>query len=145
VSKKSRHSSFGRKKRRSSSWLAGLVVVSVGLLLFLPIFLSITGVGKWRDRRMAEKYEKVEIGWSRADVQQLLGSPNNEGPCGKFFREQQKIGCSEEFVYDQSYVAAVPVCWWIGFDEAGRVMSKETRPVLRERPRDTGGQLPRIR
>jgi hypothetical protein len=39
-----------------------MMALVVGAALFLPIFLSISGASKWRDRRIAERYEKVENG-----------------------------------------------------------------------------------
>jgi hypothetical protein len=130
--------------KRKLKWIAVFVLVlfvGLGVVLFLLP----------RDRITVESWEKIEIGMTEKEVEEMLGGPGtNEKNFWEQFRTFQAIFDGRELFEPEGAIGVVSEKYWVGrrgymvilFREEGRVEAKvfqgwrSTDPTFLDRLRD---------
>jgi len=95
-------------------------------LVFLAIALGLVAAGVWayhHDETLRRNSAQVNLGDANEVVQELLGNPTSEGPCG--FLTAVPTGCSDEYVYRYWYSLFQPQYEVVWFDHAGKVLGEQ--------------------
>ncbi len=99
--------------------LAGAIVLTPSLL--------IGSFYVWREHRLTAGYSRIEVGVSRAQVEQLLGKPTRAADCSTTYvgrRTDSQLppaGCVQEYWY---YLFFFPGALEYSFDKGDRVIYK---------------------
>jgi hypothetical protein len=95
-------------------------------MFFLVIALGLVAAGVWayqHDEMLRKNSAQVNLGDPNEVVQELLGSPTREGPCGSL--TPVPTGCSNEYVYRYWYSIFQPQYELVWFDHSGKVLGEQ--------------------
>jgi hypothetical protein len=95
-------------------------------MFFLVIALGLVAAGVWayqHDQMLRKNSAQVNLGDPNEVVQELLGSPTREGPCGSL--TPVPTGCSNEYVHRYWYSIFQPQYELVWFDHSGKVLGEQ--------------------
>jgi hypothetical protein len=109
----------GRRRRR---WL------ELGFTAAVAAGAAWGGWGAWHDRRLAARFEQVNLGMDRTAAEAVLGRPDWEGACGTYVRTLPREDCARELGYASAFAPIFPSYYMIQLDRGGRVIEAEPVP-----------------
>ncbi|HEX8481023.1 MAG TPA: hypothetical protein VF650_03885 [Allosphingosinicella sp.] len=83
------------------------------------------GWGLWHDRRLAERFTRVQLGMDRGGVEAVLGGPAWEGPCTGYVGYLPRADCALELGYSSAFAPIRPAYYMVQLDRRGRVIEAE--------------------
>jgi len=95
-------------------------------IIFIAIAVGLVAAGIWayhHDEVLRKNSGQVNLGDPNEVVQELLGSPTREGPCGSL--TPVPTGCSNEYVYRYWYSIFQPQYEVVWFDHTGKVLGEQ--------------------
>jgi hypothetical protein len=88
-------------------------------------FILWCGWGLWRDRELAERFTRVQLGMDRKGVEAVLGGPRWEGPCTGYLGYLPRADCVRELGYSSAFAPLRPDYYMVQLDRRGRVIEAE--------------------
>jgi len=94
-------------------------------LAMVALAVTVAGFFFWQSHRWDRGFDQIHVGDSREQVRQIMGAPAEatDATIGIYgsrrLATDQVQGCTEQYWYYPFYT---PECWWIAFDDHGRVL-----------------------
>jgi hypothetical protein len=95
-------------------------------------FVAVVGAGMacvawgfWHDRRLPDRFTRVQLGMDRTQVEAFLGAPDWEGGCAGFVPYPPRAACSSELGYASAFAPLRPIYYIVQLDRGGKVIEAE--------------------
>ncbi|HEU0100298.1 MAG TPA: hypothetical protein VFQ67_16185 [Allosphingosinicella sp.] len=108
-----------RGAARARRWLQAAFIAAVGAGLVYGAW------GWWHDRRLGERFTRIQLGMDRETVEAVLGPPRWEGTCSGYGGYLPRAECVRELGYASAFAPIRPVYYMVQLDGSGKAIEAE--------------------